>query len=91
MTRGLIGQVWPVYRWDNSPKIFGLTVPKDFAAAELGISEAELGRVMRSFGIKGKGIEENLITELRKTSRWKRKISADEKVLRQRKSGKNAQ
>ena len=51
--REFIGQIWPVYRSDNSPKIFGLLVPEDFAAAELRISEPELGRVLRSFGIVG--------------------------------------
>jgi len=49
--RGFIGQVWPVYRVDNSPKIFGLLVPKDFAAAELGTTETDLSDALRSFGI----------------------------------------
>jgi len=66
-------------------------VPKDFAAAELGISEPELGLVMRSFGIKRKGIEQDLITKLHKTSQWKRMISADKKELRQTKTGGGAQ
>jgi hypothetical protein len=88
---GFIGQVWPVYSWDNSPKIIGLLVPKGVAAAELGISKTELGLVMRSFGIKRKGIEEELITKLRKTKQWERNKRADEKEPRQTKTGGGAQ
>jgi hypothetical protein len=54
---GLVRQVWPVFSWDDSPRIYALLVPRQLALAELNlalqnldrdpISEADLLRAMR--------------------------------------------
>jgi hypothetical protein len=54
--RGLIGQVWPVYRWDRSPRMFGLVAPRAVALAELNmvdpdITEADLARALHRIHI----------------------------------------
>ena len=33
--RGFIGQLWPVYAWDDSPRIMALIVPRNIALDEL--------------------------------------------------------
>ena len=50
--RGFIGQLWPVYAWDDSPRIMALIVPRNIALDELrsgfdsGVSEADLKRAL---------------------------------------------
>ena len=48
----LVGKIWPVYRWDDSPPIFALLVPFDTALDELNaygpvVTEADLKRALR--------------------------------------------
>jgi hypothetical protein len=48
----LVGKIWPVYRWDDSPPILALLVPFDTALDELNaygslVSEADLKRAFR--------------------------------------------
>jgi hypothetical protein len=54
--RGLIGQVWPVYRWDKSPRVIALMVPRAVALAELNsvdpdITEDDLARALHRIHI----------------------------------------
>ena len=50
---GLVGKIWPVYRWDDSQPIFALLVPFDTALDELNlgsiplVTEADLKRALR--------------------------------------------
>ena len=48
----LVGKIWPVYRWDDSPPIFALLVPFDTALDEFNayspvVTEADLKRALR--------------------------------------------
>jgi hypothetical protein len=54
--RKLVGQVWPVFSWDDSPPVFALAVPRTHALAELKERDAELAdsdlvRALRAVGI----------------------------------------
>jgi hypothetical protein len=54
--RGLIGQVWPVYRWDSSPRVLALMVSRAVAVAELimvdpNMTEDDLARALRRLHI----------------------------------------
>jgi hypothetical protein len=54
---GLIGRIWPVYSWDDSPPVYALIVPRHLGLAEVNrklreldadpVSEADLLRAMR--------------------------------------------
>ena len=63
LARGFIGKVWPVYRWDETPAILGLLVPRAMAAAELGLSDERLGAVLRAFQVREGNVEERLIRD----------------------------
>ena len=51
---GCIGQVWPVYPWDDLPRIHALIVPRQTALGELnlgsvpGITDADLTRALKN-------------------------------------------
>jgi hypothetical protein len=81
IARNLIGQIWPVYRWDQSPRVFGLLVPRARAAAELAVSDDELVRVLRRFGIMEGRVEEGLIHKFR-ADREGRRVERDEVLSR---------
>jgi predicted nucleic acid-binding Zn ribbon protein len=80
-SRQLIGQVWPVYRWDPSPPVFGLLVPRAMAKAELAISDDELVRVLRRFGIVEGEVEVGLNRRFRE-ARKDRRVERDEALSR---------
>jgi hypothetical protein len=54
---GYVGRIWPIYAWDESPRVYALLVPRHLAVAEVNlalreldrdpISEADLVRAMR--------------------------------------------
>ncbi len=66
---GLVGQIWPVYRWDETPAVYGLIVGRDMALQELNfisqmpITERQLRTVLKKFGIAEGPIEPELIEE----------------------------
>jgi hypothetical protein len=51
---GLVAQLWPVYRWDDSPRVLALIVPRAVALDELNrgseplLSDSELSRALRT-------------------------------------------
>jgi len=49
--KGMVGKVWPVYSWDTSPRIVQLLVPRNTAAAELGIPPDYLAKVLEENNI----------------------------------------
>jgi len=91
MARGFIGQLWPAYRWDDSPRFRGLLVPAAFVAAELEATEANLARVLRGFRIVEfkDDVAQRRIREFY-DSRKDRRVRRDEGLTRT-KSGGQAQ
>ena len=77
VARRLVGQVWPVYRWDNSPSVQALLVPLTIAASELGISEDRLSSLLRRFGIAKDEVERQHIEKFH-ADRKDRRIQRDE-------------
>lgn len=64
--RGFIGQVWPVYRGDTSPRVLGLMVPRAAALAEITVTapettDADLVRSLRCFHVMEGNVEADLI------------------------------
>jgi hypothetical protein len=65
--RGLIGQVWPVYRGDSSPRVLGILVPRAMALAEMNLvapdlTDADLVRSLRCFHVAEGNVEAELIS-----------------------------
>jgi hypothetical protein len=91
MARGFIGQLWPVYRWDDCPRALGLLVPAAFVVVELETTEADLARVLRSFNIAEfkDDVAEPKIREFYQ-ARKDRRVRRDEGLTRT-KSGGHAQ
>jgi hypothetical protein len=64
--RGPIGQVWPVYRSDLSPRVFALMVPRAVALAELiianpSVADDDLIRTLRRLHVGVGPVEADLI------------------------------
>ena len=52
----MVAKIWPVYRWDTSPPIFTLMVPREAALEEMNyygeiITESELDRALRDCNV----------------------------------------
>lgn len=53
----LIGQIWPVYSWDNDPPVYALVLGRDMAlqelrhASDIPITERQLRTVLDAFGV----------------------------------------
>lgn len=66
---GLAAKVWPVYRWDSSPPVFALMVPRAVALAELNarlpapITDAALARALKDGRIAEGPVERQLIAD----------------------------
>lgn len=81
--RGLIGKIWPVYTWDDSPARFGLLVPAQFAISEIaGDFEqpptiADLTTALKEREIAGYSdkLEPKLIEEFRRLRRDRRAVA----------------
>lgn len=56
-THNLVGQIWPVYRWDKDPPVYGLLLGREMAVQELRhisdipITERQLRTVLEAYGI----------------------------------------
>jgi hypothetical protein len=82
--KGLVGQIWPVFSWDDCPRIYALLVPRHLALAELNlalqdldrdpISEADLLRAMRFRKVADYGyrVEAELIADFYRGRRNRR-------------------
>ena len=89
---GLIGIVWPVYAWDQSPRVYALLVPRHLALAEVNlklteldadpVSEADLLRALRRKKVADYGdrIEAELIGDFFRARR-------DRQILKARNKG----
>jgi hypothetical protein len=65
---GMVGKIWPIYSWDESPSIFALMVTSQAALDEFNfhaptITEGELERALRDCGIGTSNTGERLKTE----------------------------
>jgi hypothetical protein len=81
---GLMGAIWPIYRWDKSRRVYALLLPRHLALAEINlelrvlgfeaITDAGLLRAMRLKGIADYGhrVEADLISTFYKTRRDRR-------------------
>lgn len=88
-TNRLIGQIWPVYRWDNHPKVYGLLFSEPHAYQELAavsdtqFTPEQFKTVLAKYNVapypspfsKGKSAEERLIKAFYE-SRKDRRIAA---------------
>lgn len=78
--RGLVGKVWPVFHWDNSPSVFGLIFPRRFVVDEINadrdepITDRELVAALRVHGFVDYSdhCEARLIRDFRQTSKARR-------------------
>lgn len=79
--KGLVAKVWPVFRWDVSPSVYALMVPRAAAVVELNahlavpITEGDLARVLRANSVAEGPVEKKLIAEFHQ-ARKDRKIAA---------------
>ena len=67
---GMVGKIWPIYSWDESPAIFALMVTSHAALDELNfhaptITEGELERALRDCGIGTSNTGERLKAEIK--------------------------
>jgi len=67
---GFLGQIWPVYAWDDSPPVFALMVTSQSALEELNLhgdafTEGELERALRDCGVETTSAGERLKAEIR--------------------------
>ncbi len=86
-TIGLVGQIWPVYAWDKTPPVYGLTLGRDMALQELNgisdiqITERQLRTVLATYGIAEGPIEPKLIAEFLRKRRDRRTDKTSSRVL----------
>jgi hypothetical protein len=81
---GYIGPIWPIFSWDESPRVYALLVPRHHALAEVNlvledldldpISEADLLRSMRRRKVVDYGdkVEAELIADFYRGRRNRR-------------------
>lgn len=79
--KGLVAKVWPVFRWDSTPSVYALMVPRSATLVELNahlavpITEGDLARVLKADSVAEGPIEKKLIAEFYQ-ARKDRKIAA---------------
>jgi hypothetical protein len=78
--RGMIGQIWLVYTWDDTPPVYGLMFPRQFVLNELNANseaphaESEVVRVLKAHDVAdwGEPVEARLIADFYSSRRARR-------------------